>query len=166
MTKKISELRSRDSGSSRATGPGRLLIAVYAVFTLAAGARAGYQLASNFSAAPLAYLLSAVAAVIYLLATVSLALRGTRWYWVSVVAVSVELLGVLIVGSLSLADAQAFPRDTVWSGYGRGYGFVPLLLPILGLIWLYRHHPRLSAASLGPEPSNPEPSPTEEKERP
>lgn len=127
--------------NTRATGPGRLLIVVYAVFAIAATARAGFQIATKFSDAPLAYLLSAFAAVVYIVATVSLARPGTRAFRVSVAAVLVELAGVLVIGALSIADAQAFPHDTVWSGFGRGYGYVPLLLPVLGLLWLRRTRP-------------------------
>jgi hypothetical protein len=43
---------------------------------------------------------------------------------------------VLTVGTLSLADRAAFPDATVWSVYGRGYGFIPLALPVLGLLFL------------------------------
>jgi hypothetical protein len=128
-------------GTDRASGPGRLLIAVYGVFALAATARAAFQIATKFSEAPLAYLLSAVAAVVYIVATVSLARAGRRAYTVSVVAVATELVGVLAVGLLSVLDAQAFPSETVWSAFGRGYGFVPLVLPILGLAWLRRKRP-------------------------
>lgn len=126
---------------SRATGPGRLLIAVYGVFALAATARAAFQIATKFDEAPLAYLLSAVAAVVYIVATVSLARAGSRAYIVSVVAVTIELVGVIAVGLLSILDVQAFPSETVWSAFGRGYGFVPLILPILGLAWLRRNRP-------------------------
>ncbi|MGO4122542.1 hypothetical protein [Arthrobacter sp. YAF16] len=129
------------SKDTRNTGPGRLLIAVYAVFALSATARAGYQILTKFSEAPLAYLLSAFAAVVYIVATVSLAKAGRTWFKVSVTAVLVELIGVLVVGALSLFDAVNFPHETVWSLFGRGYGFIPLLLPILGLIWLYRRRP-------------------------
>ncbi|TKV27953.1 hypothetical protein FDK12_10755 [Arthrobacter sp. NamB2] len=129
------------SEQSRATGPGRLLVAVYGVFALAATARAGFQIATKFEEAPLAYLLSAVAAVVYIVATVSLARAGSRAYIVSVVAVTIELVGVITVGLLSILDAQAFPSETVWSAFGRGYGFVPLILPILGLAWLRRNRP-------------------------
>ncbi|GAA1048392.1 hypothetical protein [Arthrobacter russicus] len=135
---------------TRATGPGRLLIAVYGVFALAATARAAFQIATKFSEAPLAYLLSAFAALVYIVATVSLSMRGLRWYWVSVAAVLVELLGVLVVGGLSILDSAAFPHDTVWSGFGRGYGFVPLLLPLLGLVWLYRKRPAAQAGRPDP----------------
>jgi hypothetical protein len=121
-----------------AQGPGRVLVAVYAVFALAAGARAAVQLAVQFDEAPLAYLLSALAAVVYVAATVGLARGGRGGRRTAVVACSVELLGVLVVGTVSLVDAAAFPDDTVWSGYGRGYGFIPLVLPVLGLLWL-RH---------------------------
>ena len=121
----------------RNSGPGRLLIAVYGVFALAATARAAFQIGTKFNEAPLAYLLTALAAVVYVLATVSLAMPGRRWYWISVGAVGLELIGVLSVGLFSLLDPEAFPTDTVWSLFGRGYGFVPLVLPLLGLWWLY-----------------------------
>jgi cytochrome bd-type quinol oxidase subunit 2 len=120
------------------SGPGRVLVAVYAIFALAATARAGVQIATKFTEAPVAYLLSALAAVVYLVATVALARSGPRARRVAFVACSVELAGVLIVGTLSLAWPDAFPDETVWSVFGRGYGFVPLVLPILGLLWLRR----------------------------
>ncbi|MDP9436918.1 MAG: hypothetical protein M3P93_17740 [Actinomycetota bacterium] len=122
------------SGST-GSGPGRLLVAVYATFAVAAGARAGVQLATRYAEAPVAYSLSAVAAAVYLLATVAL-LRDARR--TALAAVLFELAGVLVVGTLSLADPRAFPDQTVWSGYGAGYGFVPLVLPVLGLLWLRR----------------------------
>lgn len=125
-------------------GPGLILVAVYGLFALSAGARAGLQLATRFAEAPVAYLLSALAAVIYLVATITLGLgtRGSRR--IAWVAVGIELVGVLTVGTLSLLDPAAFPHATVWSGYGIGYGFVPLILPVVGLIWLWRTRPRPS----------------------
>jgi hypothetical protein len=129
------------SRNTRNTGPGRLLIAVYAVFAISASARAGYQIVTKFSEAPLAYLLSAFAALVYVIATVSLARAGSTWFKVSVAAVLVELVGVLVVGGLSVFDPVQFPHETVWSLFGRGYAFIPLLLPVLGLVWLYRRRP-------------------------
>ncbi len=122
-------------------GPGRLLVAVYGIFALAATARAAFQIATKFAEAPLAYLLTAFAAAVYVLATISLAAPGVRWYRISLAAVTVELVGVLGVGLFSLLDPQAFPSDTVWSAFGQGYGYVPLILPVLGLAWLYRNRP-------------------------
>jgi hypothetical protein len=113
-----------------------VLVAVYGVFAVAAISRAAVQIATRFHEAPLAYLLSALAGVVYVLATLGLARTGPRWRTVAWVACSVELVGVLTVGVLSLADAQAFPDSTVWSAFGRGYGFVPLVLPVLGLVYL------------------------------
>lgn len=115
------------------TGPGRVLVFLYGLFALAAGARAGVQLATKFDQAPLAYLLSAVAAVIYLVAMIGF-IRG--WRRLAIGCLLVELAGVLTVGTLSLIDPAAFPHATVWSGYGRGYAFIPLGLPVLGLLWL------------------------------
>ena len=123
------------------TGPGKVLVAVYAVFAIAATARAGLQLATRYAEAPTAYLLSAFAALIYLVATVTLALGTRAARPVAWAAIGIELIGVLGVGTLSLLDPAAFPRATVWSSFGMGYGFVPLVLPILGLIWLWRTRP-------------------------
>lgn len=120
------------------TGPGRLLVGVYAIFALAAGARAGVQLATRFDEAPVAYLLSAFAAAVYVLATLALALGGRTSRRVALAACGIELTGVLAVGAISLALPAAFPDATVWSRFGSGYGFVPLVLPVLGLVWL-RH---------------------------
>ena len=114
-------------------GPGRLLVAVYAVFALAASSRAVLQLATRFDEAPVAYLLSAVAAAVYVVAAVALARDLRR---IALLACGFELVGVLVVGTLSLVLRDAFPDETVWSTYGIGYGFVPLVLPVLGLLRL------------------------------
>jgi hypothetical protein len=108
-------------------------VAVYAVFALAASSRAALQLATRFDEAPVAYLLSAVAAAVYLVAAVALG-RGNRR--LALLACGFELVGVLLVGTLSLVLREAFPDQTVWSTYGSGYGFIPLVLPVLGLLRL------------------------------
>lgn len=124
------------TGRALATGPGRVLVAVYAVFALAAGARAGVQIATRFDEAPLAYLLSALAAVIYLVATIGFIRGGAGGRRLAIACCTIELVGVLAVGTASVFVTEAFPDETVWSGFGRGYGFVPLVLPVLGLLWL------------------------------
>jgi cytochrome bd-type quinol oxidase subunit 2 len=124
-----------ENAAATATGPARALVAVYGTFALAAGARAAVQLSTRFSEAPVAYLLSALAAAVYVVATVALA-RGARR--TAFVAITVELIGVLVVGTFSFADPAAFPDETVWSAYGRGYLFIPLVLPVLGLLLLRR----------------------------
>lgn len=119
-------------------GPGRLLVAVYALFALAATARSAVQLSTRFSQAPLPYLLSAAAALVYVLATLGLARPGETSRRIALAACSTELAGVLLVGTASLIEPAAFPDQTVWSDLGRDYGYIPLLLPILGLLWLRR----------------------------
>ena len=120
-------------------GIGRALIAVYAILALAATARSVYQLATKFDEAPLAYLLSAFAGVIYVLATVALLGRGPVWYRIAWVTIVIEFIGVVVVGTLSVVDPEWFPADTVWSIFGRGYVFIPLVLPVLGMLWLWRN---------------------------
>jgi hypothetical protein len=131
--------RVRPRGAALASGPGRLLLTVYLIFAVSAGARAGVQIATKFDEAPLAYLLSALAAVVYVTATIGLAVGGRRGRLTALTSCVIELVGVLTVGTLSIADGAAFPHDTVWSRYGSGYGYVPLVLPLIGLWWLWRN---------------------------
>lgn len=117
------------------TGPGRALLAVYGLFALAAGARASVQIATRFAEAPVAYALSAFAAAVYVVLTVALARDARR---LALTALGIELAGVLIIGTASILDPAAFPDETVWSAYGKGYLFIPLVLPLVGFYWLWR----------------------------
>ena len=116
-------------------GPPRLLAAVYVVFAIAAGARSAYQLATRFEEAPVAYALSALAAGVYVIAAAAL---GTGRRRLLAGAASLELAGVLAVGTLTIADPGAFPDETVGSRFGSGYGFLPLVLPVAALAWVRR----------------------------
>ena len=119
-------------------GPRRVLIALYAVFALAATARGVVQIATKFDDAPLAYLLSLFSGLVYIAATVGL-VTNRRWSrplaWA---AVGTEMVGVVTIGLASIIDSTAFPHDTVWSRFGAGYGYVPIILPVLGLMWLWQ----------------------------
>ncbi|WP_433264958.1 hypothetical protein ACQPZF_36585 [Actinosynnema sp. CS-041913] len=126
------------------SGPGRLLIAIYGIFAIAATSRSAVQIATRFDQAPAAYLLSATAAVVYLLATITLAIGNQTSRRVAFLSCTVELAGVLVVGAISLLQPSWFPDATVWSNFGSGYVFIPLVLPVLGLWWLrktQRHEP-------------------------
>lgn len=120
-------------------GLGKVLISVYVVLALAATFRSLYQIITKFEEAPLAYVLSAAAGVVYIVATIALIRRGsTAWRRIAWTALSFELVGVLVVGTLSLTAPQLFGHPSVWSVFGQGYLFIPLVLPVLGLIWLFR----------------------------
>lgn len=144
MAEKVLDSGSVPTRPQRNQGLGRILVMVYAVFALSSFARSLYQLATDFSLAPLAYLLSAFAAAVYIVATFSLARSGRTAWYVSLVAVLVELVGVVGVGLWTVLDPQLFADDTVWSRFGAGYGYVPLVLPVLGLAWLLTHRPQRS----------------------
>ncbi|KAA1417123.1 hypothetical protein F0U44_18315 [Nocardioides humilatus] len=136
----MSEFGTRESGAL-AVGWGRALVFAYGVFAVAATGRSVLQVSTEFDKAPLAYSLSLLAAAVYLVATTSLLLGGVTGWRVAAVAVSVELLGVLSVGALSYAATALFPDKTVWSHFGQGYGFLPLVLPFAGLAWLRHTRP-------------------------
>jgi hypothetical protein len=117
------------------SGPGVVLLVVYVVFAISAGARAVFQLAVQFGVAPLAYLLSAFSAAVYIVAAVAIGRQHRR---TALVAVAIELVGVVVIGLWTVIAPQDFADATVWSDFGIGYGFVPLILPVLGLVWLLR----------------------------
>lgn len=120
------------------SGPGRMLVAVYGLFALAATGRSVMQISEYFDRAPVPYLLSALAAVVYIVATVALA-RGDRTsVKLARATITFELIGVLAVGLWSVLAPAMFHDKTVWSHFGQGYGFVPLVLPLIGLWWLRR----------------------------
>lgn len=125
--------------SERMSGLGRVLIAVYIILAIAATFRSIYQILTKFDEAPLAYILSAVSGIVYIVATIALMRRGRGvWRPIAWIALSFELVGVLVVGTLSIVMPQLFGHPSVWSFFGQGYGFIPLVLPVLGLIWLSR----------------------------
>ena len=118
-----------------------MLIAAYVVFAVSAGARAAVQVGTRFADAPVAYLLSALASVVYVVAAVGLARPGRGSRRLAAVAIGVELAGVVGVGALTLAAPDVLGDETVWWRFGQGYGYVPLVLPVLGALWLGRSAP-------------------------
>ncbi|MEU5544479.1 hypothetical protein AB0G85_19075 [Streptomyces sioyaensis] len=123
---------------SLGTGPGRLLVALYGVFTVAAASRSLFQLLAQFDRAPLAYSLSALSAIVYGFILFSLVRGGEGARRAALACCALELLGVLGIGTWTLLDPSAFPDATVWSDFGMGYLFIPVILPVTGLLWLRR----------------------------
>ena len=95
--------------STRMSGVGRVLVAVYGVLALAAVGRSFVQIVSKFDEAPLAYSLSALAAVVYVVATIALVRPGIGWYRLAWATIVFEFTGVIVVGTLSVLDARALP---------------------------------------------------------
>lgn len=127
--------------TGRTKGIGRIIVMVYAILALAASWRSGFQILSKFDEAPVAFILSGMSGLVYIIATIALAIPGRRAWHVAHVAVWFELIGVIVVGAWSLITPEMFPEPTVWSSFGIGYGFIPLILPVIGLYWLHKHRP-------------------------
>ncbi|MFD0313805.1 hypothetical protein [Streptomyces flavalbus] len=130
-------------------GPGLLLVWLYGVMVVGAVSRSVYQIATEFDRAPLAYALSALAGLVYGFITYTLVRGGETARRAAVVCCAAELLGVLVVGTWTLADPSAFPDATVWSDYGMGYLFIPVLLPVSALYWLRRARTRTAGSGAG-----------------
>jgi len=133
------------------TGTLTVLIAIYAVLVMAAVGRSAFQIIDHFSKAPIAISISGVSALVYVLAMVALIVHRGAWYRVAWATVSVEFAGVVIVGAITTFFPNALGPDsgdafgdtaTVWTVFGQGYWFVPLVLPLAGMWWLRTHPPR------------------------
>ncbi|GGS68517.1 hypothetical protein [Streptomyces violaceus] len=120
------------------SGPGTLLVWLYGVMVVGAVSRSAYQIATEFDRAPLAYALSAVAGLVYGFITYSLVRGGETARRAALVCCAAELVGVLTVGTWTLIEPSAFPDATVWSDFGMGYVFIPVLLPLSAIYWLRR----------------------------
>lgn len=143
----MSASRPRSARPTSSRGFEIVLIAVYGIFAISATARSLVQVLRDFSFAPVAYGLSLLAAVTYIAVTIALVRGGRRSRAARLLCVA-ELAGVLIVGTLTVLDPELFPDATVWGHFGQGYGFVPLLLPVVALLYLRRG--RGHAGSSGP----------------
>jgi integral membrane protein len=134
--------------SESRSGGHQVLLAVYALFAVAAGARSVIQLATRADEAPFAYTLSLLAALTYALGWLAIRRAVDGSPALASVLLWVELAGVVTVGTLSLVEEDWFPDATVWSGYGIGYGFVPAVLPVAGLLWLRAQDPGRSRGAV------------------
>ncbi|MFJ3203536.1 hypothetical protein [Streptomyces sp. NPDC086989] len=118
------------------SGPGLLLVWLYGVMVVGALSRSVYQISTEFDRAPLAYALSAAAALVYAFITYSLVRGGETARRAARICCAAELAGVLAVGTWTLVRPEAFPDATVWSDFGMGYLFIPVILPVTGMLWL------------------------------
>ncbi|WP_395576567.1 hypothetical protein [Streptomyces sp. BK79] len=131
--------QERERGGKRLIGgPGILLVWLYGVMVVGAVSRSAYQIGTEFDRAPLPYTLSALAGVVYGFITYTLVRGGERARRAALVCCVAELVGVLTVGTWTLVEPSAFPDATVWSDYGMGYLFIPVLLPLSAVYWLRR----------------------------
>lgn len=118
---------------------GMILAISYPVLAFSTGFRAFYQLFFKEGVTEyLPPLLSGIAALCYLTATIGFAVRK-QWAWrLSVWVLGFETLMTVIVGGLSIVKPELI-GSTVWRYFGADYGFFPLIQPLLGLGWLF--HP-------------------------
>lgn len=119
---------------------GKILAVSYPVLALSTGARGLYQLFLKESVTDyLPPLLTTIAAALYLVAAIGFARRSKRAWTISVVALTLEMIGIVVVGALSNLQPDLV-GETAWRHFGADYGYFPFIQPLLGLIWLL--HPQ------------------------
>lgn len=146
--KPTEEKSSKNKRTRLISGPGMLLLWLYGVMVVGAVSRSAVQISTEFDKAPLAYSLSAVAGVVYGFITYSLVRGGETARKAALVCCAAELAGVLTVGTWTLVEPSAFPDATVWSDYGMGYLFIPVLLPLSAMYWLRKARTAGSATAV------------------
>ncbi|RIK39137.1 MAG: hypothetical protein DCC55_18995 [Chloroflexi bacterium] len=115
---------------------GYILAVSYPVLAISTGFRAGYQLCCKEGVTDyFPPLMSAVAALCYLSATIGFAYRRRWTWWLSVLVLGFETAMTLLIGTWSLIDPQTVGH-TVWRHFGEDYGYFPLFQPLIGLLWL------------------------------
>ena len=137
------------SAGRTGAGPLTLIVGLYTLLAVAAAGRATVELVDDPGRAPFAYGLTAVAAVVYIAGAVLIRRSSPRARAAAKAVCTAELAGVLVVGTLSVIERDWFPDSSVWSLYGAGYGFIPLLLPPAALWWLGRTNPDRTAVGGG-----------------
>ncbi len=116
-------------------GFSRLLVVGYLILAVAATGRSAFQIATKFAESPFAYTLSAIAAAHYFLAVLAIIRRSRRF---AIAIMVLELIGVLSVGTSTYLIPSLFHANSVWSYFGFGYGYLPVVLPSLGLWWVWK----------------------------
>lgn len=125
--------------ASRVDAP-YLLTLVYGFWAVAALSRAIYQYLVRRPESFVPTHISAFVGALYLLILLGLRRRSRRAWSITFALLVVELAGVLVVGAVDLIW-RPFPYTTVWSGFGAGYLYIPLVLPIVGIWWMLRARP-------------------------
>jgi hypothetical protein len=125
-----------------ARGASDVLGFFYALWSFSALGRSSYEYLFKRPTTYIPAHLSTFVGLLYILIIVGLRRRSPRWWRLTLALLIVELAGVLIVGTIDVVW-RPFPYATVWSNYGVGYFFMPLLLPFAGLWWMLRKATRI-----------------------
>ncbi|MDT3767568.1 hypothetical protein QS713_05760 [Gleimia hominis] len=81
-------------------------------------------------------------AVGYVAAAAALTHNGKRMRILGWSAVGFELVGVLMTSLMELGIPQAQRQLGMWTSFGANYYFAPLIVPAIGLLWLWWSNPR------------------------
>jgi hypothetical protein len=109
------------------------LTALYAFWALAVCSRVGWQYVTRIGNHVPTHL-SAITGILYIMiAYWAWQGRSKSLQW----GLVIELIGVVVVGTYE----RFFPFGyaTAWSQYGAGYLYMPLLLPLVGIVIIWRN---------------------------
>lgn len=126
-------------------GLGRIVMAVYWVFGAWTTVQAVVDLIDllRVGTTPLGpALVALVAGLVYLLAAVALTHNGRRMRLVGWTAVIIEAAGPVIVGLLGVGLPDLTGTRSAWGAFGADYWYLPLVIAVVGLVWLWASNPR------------------------
>lgn len=87
-------------------------------------------------------LIAVLAGLVYLVIAVGITHNGRKMRFIAWAATTVALVGSLITGLFELGTDHAAAVTSAWSRFGADYWYVPLVLPLIGFVWLWRSDPR------------------------
>lgn len=125
-----------------ALGLGRIVMAIFWLFgawTLIVSIRSLIGIGGE----PLGpALVSLLAALIYLTAAIALTHNGRRMRMVGWASVGISLAGPILTGLLGVGTSEVSAEFSPWSRFGEYYYYLPLVIPVIGLVWLWWSNPR------------------------
>lgn len=127
-------------GPSR--GWGRIIIAALWIFAAVVTytAIADFFTLSSHALGP--RLVSVIAALGYIVAAVSLTHNGRRMRVLAWTAIGFEITGVIVTGLIGMEVKEIGEIRNIWANFGAQYGFLPMLVPLVSLVWLWWSNPR------------------------
>lgn len=126
----------------RSLGLGRIVLAVYWIFGLVTSAIAVVDLVNHGQGALGPRFVSLLGGLVYLVAAAALTHNGRRMRVVGWSCVVVELLGPIIVGLVGLGIPEVSGARSVWADFGADFWYLPIAIPVVGLVWLWWSDPR------------------------
>ncbi len=123
-------------------GLGRIVMAIFWIFGLLTTVPAVIDLIRDVNSPIGPRLVAVLAGAIYLVIAVGITHNGRKMRLISWAAMIAAFVGPYIMGLFELGVEPVSEVSSAWSHFGAQYWYVPLVLPLVGFVWMWRSNPR------------------------